>query len=69
MTFDDFVAYGIANGANIVSGMPWSFTLNGVPITHENDTCYLLCGPWPQRFNTGEVLLIGPHGTLLVVRD
>ena len=42
ITFDEFVAHGRASGANIVRGMPWSFTYNGHPITHEDDTHYCI---------------------------
>lgn len=42
ITFDELVEYGKANGGNIVNGMPWSFSYNGHPITHENDQCYLI---------------------------
>jgi len=42
ITFDELVEFGIANGGNIVRGMPWSFTYAGHPITHENDDCYLI---------------------------
>lgn len=42
ITFDELVEFGVANGANIVRGMPWSFTYAGHPITHENDSCYLI---------------------------
>lgn len=42
ITFDQLVAHGIAAGGNVVNGMPWSFTYNGHPITHENDDCYLI---------------------------
>lgn len=42
ITFAELVEYGRNNGANIVNGMPWSFEYNGHPITHENDSCYLI---------------------------
>ena len=42
ITFDELVAYGIANSQNIVNGMPWSFNYEGHPITHENDDCYII---------------------------
>lgn len=42
ITFDEFIEYGKTNGANIVDGMPWSFKYNGLPVTHENDTLYLI---------------------------
>lgn len=42
ITFDDLVKHGIESGANIVDGMPWSFSYKGHPITHENDERYLI---------------------------
>jgi hypothetical protein len=42
ITFDELVAHGIASGATLHNGMPWSFSYAGHPITHENDDCYLI---------------------------
>lgn len=42
ITFKDLVAHGIAQGVPLTRGMPWSFTYNGQPITHEDDDCYLI---------------------------
>lgn len=42
ITFDEFVQHGKDSGANLVNGMPWSFSYMGHPITHENDQCYLI---------------------------
>ena len=43
ITFDELIEYGkTAPGANIVNGMPWSFSYNGTPVTHETDTHYLI---------------------------
>lgn len=42
ITFADLVAHGMATGANVVNGMPWSFTYAGHAVTHENDDCYLI---------------------------
>ena len=42
ITFNELVEYGKQNTDNIVNGMPWSFSYNGHPITHENDECYLV---------------------------
>jgi hypothetical protein len=42
ITFEELVAHGRANGANIVNGMPWAFNYAGHAITHENDNCYLI---------------------------
>jgi len=42
ITFDEFIEFGRNNNANIVNGMPWSFTYNGHSVTHENDERYLI---------------------------
>jgi hypothetical protein len=42
ITFDELVQHGRDSGANIVAGMPWSFTYAGQSISHENDDCYLI---------------------------
>jgi len=52
MTWGEFIKYGIDNGANIINGMPWSFKLDGFPVTHENDSCYLI--PTPHLFKIEE---------------
>lgn len=66
MTFDEVVGYGIANGGNVVGGMPWSFSINSVPISHENDDCYLINSPeGTMRFDRGDMLVVGATGELL----
>lgn len=65
ITFDELVAYGCANGANIVNGMPWSFDYQGQPITNENDDCYLI--PTLEgimRFERGDMLVTGIAGEI-----
>ena len=42
ITFEELVEHGIASGAPLTNGMPWSFDYNGHPITHEADDCYLI---------------------------
>jgi hypothetical protein len=42
ITFDDLVAHGIASGATLHNGMPWAFTYEGFPVTHETDDLYLI---------------------------
>jgi len=65
ITFDELVAHGRANGANIVNGMPWSFTYQGQPITHENDDCYLIPTlEGTMKFNRGEMLITGVKGEI-----
>lgn len=69
ITFDELVAIGVASGAQLHNGMPWSFTYGGHPITHENDSCYLIPAPnGTARFNRGEMLISGVGGELYAVR-
>lgn len=42
ITFDELVQHGRDNGANIVNGMPWSFQWQNMPVSHENDNCYII---------------------------
>lgn len=42
ITFVELVKYGLEHGANVVNGMPWSFSYQGHPISHETDTRYLI---------------------------
>lgn len=58
ITFDELVEYGKNNGANIVNGMPWSFHYRGCPITHENDSCYLVLTKKGSMRMTPETMLI-----------
>lgn len=60
VTFDALVEYGKTHGANIVNGMPWSFEYEGIPITHENDQCYLICAPgvWSLKLHPTQVLMV-----------
>lgn len=60
-TFNELVQHGRDNGANIVNGMPWSFKCFGLPITHENDRCYLV-------FSEGKTLRMEP-GVFLYVAE
>jgi hypothetical protein len=69
ITFDEFVQYGRDNGANIVSGMPWSFSFHGHPVTHENDRCYLIgVNDGQVRFTPDDVLVVNPGGSLAMLR-
>ena len=65
ITFDELVEHGKASGAGIVNGMPWSFTYNGHPITHENDNCYLIPSlEGTTRFDRGDMLITGVKGEI-----
>ncbi|MBU0523486.1 MULTISPECIES: hypothetical protein [unclassified Pseudomonas] len=65
ITFEELVAHGVANGGNIVNGMPWSFQYKGHGVTHENDNCYLI--PTLEgvfRFDRGDMLITGVQGEI-----
>lgn len=65
ITFDELVEYGKTHGANIVEGMPWSFTYQGHPITHENDHCYLIPTlEGTMRMEPGDMLITGVAGEI-----
>lgn len=65
ITFDEFVEYGKKNSTNIVNGMPWFFSYNGHPITHENDECYLVPAlEGIERFTPQDMLITGVHGEI-----
>ena len=65
ITFDELVAYGRASGAPIIDGMPWSFDYKGLPVTHENDNCYLVPTlEGSMRFNRGDMLITGVAGEI-----
>ena len=66
ITFDELVEYGRrAPDANIIRGMPWSFSYNGHPITHENDQCYLIPTlEGTMRMKAGDMLITGVKGEI-----
>lgn len=68
ITFDELVEYGKANGGNMVSGMPWSFSYNGHTVTHENDDCYILASSAASvRFTLSDMLVSPTVGQLIVL--
>lgn len=65
ITFDELVEHGRKKGANIVNGMPWSFDYEGHPITHENDTCYLIPTlEGTMKMSRGDMLVTGIQGEI-----
>ncbi len=65
ITFNELVAYGLANGANVVKGMPWSFTYGGHAISHENDDCYLIpTAEGTMQMRRGDMLITGVKGEI-----
>lgn len=69
ITFDELVEYGRNNGGNIVNGMPWHFSYQGHPITHENDECYLVpTSSGYARFTPQDMLITQIDGEIYPCR-
>lgn len=65
ITFDEFIEYGLNNGANIENGMPWKFDYNGHPVYHENDKCYLIPTlEGTHNFTPDDMLITGVKGEI-----
>jgi hypothetical protein len=65
MTFDELVEYGLKNTDNIVNGMPWSFSINGYPITHASDSSYLITTlEGNHLMSDNDMLIIGIKGEI-----
>lgn len=63
ITFDELVKHGIENGANIVDGMPWSWEINGNPVSHENDNTYIIhTVDGIKHFQKGDTLIAFENG-------
>jgi hypothetical protein len=68
ITFDELVRYGKTQ-TYLTAGMPWSFTYNGHPVTHENNDCYLIPTlEGTMRFNRGDMLITGVSGEIYPCR-
>lgn len=68
VTLEGLVAYGRANGANIVNGMPWSFFYKGLPVSHERDDLYLVTTPTHTlRVDAGSLLATWSDGRLTIL--
>ena len=65
ITFEEFVQYGKDHGGSIVGGMPWSFEYQGHPVTHENDSCYLIPTlEGMHHFTPADMLITGVAGEI-----
>ena len=66
ITFDEFVEFGKSQpNANIIDGIPWSFDYKGVPITNENNQCYLIPTlEGTHNFTPIDVLITGIKGEI-----
>lgn len=60
LDWDGLVSVGKAQvpESQWVNGLPWSFSVLGAPVTHENDQCYVVAG---EHVHPGdEVTVVGP---------
>lgn len=66
VTFHEFVEHGRNQpNANIVRGMPWSFSYKGHSVTHENDECYLIPTlEGVMQFTPRDMLITGVNGEI-----
>lgn len=72
ISFDELVEHGkreyLISGRQLTNHMPWSFTYQGLPITHENDQCYLIPNvAGTLKMTPGDMLVTGTHGELYSV--
>lgn len=70
ITFQELVDHGISQGVPLTRGMPWSFTYNGHPVTHENDDCYLI--PTLEgimKMGRSDMLVTGVKGEIYPVKQ
>lgn len=68
-TFDEFVQYGVEFAEHLVDGVPWSFTFNGAPVTHENDDAYIVGSAESNvTFHRGELLMMTWIGGRLLIQ-
>jgi hypothetical protein len=66
ITFEELVQHSKEYvGSNLVNGYPWHFMYNGKPITHENDTCYLIPTlEGVMSFTPDDMLITGIQGEI-----
>lgn len=66
LSFADLIDLGRSRSTthNIVNGMPWSFSYNSIPITHENDDLYIV---GTVRFSRGAILVFDTNGDVLAM--
>jgi hypothetical protein len=68
ISFDDFIEYGRQRASDcLFDGMPWAFTYEGHPVTHETNSCYLVGAGKCVRFTPGHVLIVDADGALSVL--
>ena len=69
ITFDELVAHGVASGATLHNGVPWSFDYAGHAVTHEDDDTYLIPTlEGTMRMGRGDMLITGVKGEIYPCR-
>lgn len=59
VSFKEFIEHGINNSSNIVDGVPWSFSFRGYPVTHENDSSFIISFQnRSENFKSTDILII-----------
>jgi hypothetical protein len=69
ISFDELVELGKLSAPVLVKGMPWSFSVNGYTVTHENDNLYLVSRTHgePLKFGRGQMLTFTKRGEPMFV--
>jgi len=74
-TFQQLVDHGIQQyketGRALVGGMPWAFLYDSIPVTHENDRCYIIAIPGKPNgafIEPGDLLLTLSDGSVAVAK-
>ena len=64
MAFEEFIQYGLNQPeCHVVDGKPWSFKINGRPVTHENNECYIITTlEGSHNMTPKDMLIIGVQG-------
>jgi hypothetical protein len=63
-TFQEIIKEGVKSGANMVNGMPWSFSFKGYQVTHERDDLYMI-----QLGGVGSLRYLTPNSMLVIGTD
>lgn len=58
ITFDEFVQYGINQGAGLLNGQPLHFEYNGCPVTHEDYNTYIISNSFSNAKMTRDHMLV-----------
>lgn len=69
-TWDELVEFGKRTGAECNNGLPWSFSVYGIPVTHENDNTYIICNggvtTGSEHFHRGDRLIVIPPQACII---